>query len=262
MESDANQVFAISCASLSSMRIQCRPAANAWSESPTDRQERFKWFDTKRYDARVAVLGLGVGSRVAEMLVRKGYEGIDLSDYDSVEPSNLHRQYYFEGDIGKKKAIALANNLKRIAVRNTLIRAFPVRAEHYLSQNHDFDAAVCVVDDDEAREFIGRAMLRMEKPCVFGAASLDGNSCRVFVQEPGKACYAGCSGGFGGAASCGPLPAISDIQGVLASIIVYVIDTLLMERPRHWNFRHLSLSGGDLHRMIDRVTDCEVCGRS
>lgn len=194
------------------------------------------------------------------MLVRKGIGGLDLSDFDVVAPSNLSRTFYFPEDVGALKAVALARNLSRIAVRPTILRGFPVHAQEYLRRRPDFDVAVCVVDDEESRRCVSRALLEMGRPCVFGAASADGNSCRVMIQEPGKACY-GCSGGFGGSQACGrPLPAIADIQGVLASVIVYAVDTLLMARPRNWNLRQFFLSGGEFWRMLERDGDCQICG--
>ena len=208
----------------------------------------------------MALIGLGIGSRVAELLQRKGIGGLDLVDFDVVMPSNLHRTCFFPQDVGKPKAFALARNLRNVAVANTVLRAFPVPAEEYFRRwKPKFDVAVCLVDDEGAREFVSRKALEMNRPCIFGACSADGNSCRVVVQEPGKACY-GCAGGFGGSEGCGPLPAISDIQGVLASLIVYVVDTLLMARPRCWNMRQIFLSGGDFRVNIERAPNCRICG--
>lgn len=243
------------------MRIRCQPPSGAgWAESATDRQERLAWFDQRSLSlARMTLFGLGVGSLAASQLVRKGVGQLDLVDHDVVAPSNLNRTFYFPEDVGEPKAFALARNLKRAAVARTVIRAFPVRAEDYLRRETGFDVAVCLVDSEESREFVSRAALAMQRPCIFGGASEDGNSCRVFVQEPSRACYR-CSGGFGGSERCDPSPAISDIQGVLASVIVYAIDTLLMARPRHWNFRQSFLSGGDYGGKVERDPNCKACG--
>lgn len=208
----------------------------------------------------MTLFGLGVGSRVAEQLVRKGVGQLDLVDHDVVAPSNLNRTFYFPEDVGEHKAFALARNLRRAAVHSTLLRALPVRAEDYFRRTDaGFDVAVCLVDSEESREFISGWARGLEIPCVFGGASEDGNSCRVFVQESGKACY-GCGGGFGGSERCGASPAISDVQGALASVVVYAIDTLLMPRPRHWNLRQIFLSGGDYCGKVERDPHCKACG--
>ena len=41
---------------------------------------------------------------------------------------------------------------------------------------------------------------------------------------------------------CPGTPAIADILQAVGSLAVYAVDTLLMERPRTWNYRQLSLS--------------------
>jgi sulfur carrier protein ThiS adenylyltransferase len=62
--------------------------------------------------ATVLIIGAGgLGSNVAFILVRSGIRQLVLVDYDTVEPSNLNRQTYFPGDIGKQKAAALAKHL-------------------------------------------------------------------------------------------------------------------------------------------------------
>lgn len=56
----------------------------------------------------------GIGSNVAMLLVRSGARKIAAADFDTVEPSNLNRQFYFSDQIGRPKTEALAENLKRI----------------------------------------------------------------------------------------------------------------------------------------------------
>lgn len=69
-------------------------------------------FAVKMRQARVAVAGLGgLGSNIAIMLVRMGVERLHLIDYDRVELSNLNRQQYAFGDIGRYKAEVLQEQL-------------------------------------------------------------------------------------------------------------------------------------------------------
>jgi len=56
----------------------------------------------------------GIGSNAAVSLVRAGAGKLIIADFDTVEPSNLNRQYFFSGDIGKKKTAALEELLLRI----------------------------------------------------------------------------------------------------------------------------------------------------
>lgn len=67
------------------------------------------------HNAHVAVVGLGgLGSNIAVALTRLGVGHLYLYDFDKVELSNLNRQYYFLGDIGKYKAEALVTHLRQI----------------------------------------------------------------------------------------------------------------------------------------------------
>lgn len=56
----------------------------------------------------------GLGSNAAVALVRAGIGKLILADFDSVEESNLNRQYYFRDDIGFRKTEALARHLEAI----------------------------------------------------------------------------------------------------------------------------------------------------
>jgi len=63
----------------------------------------------------VAVAGCGgLGSNAAVALVRAGVGSLILVDHDVVEASNLNRQHFFLGDIGRGKVDALAGHLRAI----------------------------------------------------------------------------------------------------------------------------------------------------
>ena len=64
----------------------------------------------------VAVCGLGgLGSNIAVALARAGVGRLILIDFDRVDITNLHRQQYKAGQIGRFKTEALAENLREIA---------------------------------------------------------------------------------------------------------------------------------------------------
>lgn len=65
-------------------------------------------------DFKVLMAGCGIGSVIAECLLRLGFEHITIIDGDEVEESNLNRQNYVEADIGNNKAIALKQRLLSI----------------------------------------------------------------------------------------------------------------------------------------------------
>ena len=69
------------------------------------------WFRGKR----VAIWGCGaVGTHVAESVVRAGAAAVELADNKTVTPGILVRQGFEDADIGRPKAYALAERLKRI----------------------------------------------------------------------------------------------------------------------------------------------------
>lgn len=65
-------------------------------------------------DFAILIGGCGIGSYIAECLLRMGFENLTIIDGDIVELTNLNRQNYVETDIGINKAIALKNRLMAI----------------------------------------------------------------------------------------------------------------------------------------------------
>lgn len=85
-----------------------------WTEALVSRHGKTR--QEKFARGRVVICGLGgLGSRVAELLTRAGVGYLRLVDFDRLEPTNLNRQFYFADQLGRYKADALAENLKRIS---------------------------------------------------------------------------------------------------------------------------------------------------
>lgn len=64
--------------------------------------------------APILIGGCGLGSNIAECILRLGFENITIVDGDSVELSNLNRQNYINDDIDKLKANQLYERLVNI----------------------------------------------------------------------------------------------------------------------------------------------------
>ncbi len=104
----------------------------------------------------VAIIGCGgLGSNVAEMLVRSGVGRLTLADFDTVDECNLNRQFFFRDQIGMPKVIALADNLQRIRsdVRLDLVQD-RVTPENLLAVVRGAYAIVEAVDDTGAKAMI------------------------------------------------------------------------------------------------------------
>lgn len=66
-------------------------------------------------NAVVGIAGLGgLGSNAAALLARAGVGSLVLADFDTVDFSNLNRQQYSIEDVGRPKAQALPEALKRV----------------------------------------------------------------------------------------------------------------------------------------------------
>jgi molybdopterin/thiamine biosynthesis adenylyltransferase len=232
-----------------------------------DRQKRIPGFDQEAF-SNGSVLCIGAGgiiSQIAPTLVRKGIGRITLLDDDLVEPTNLNRQRFYIKDVGEYKAVALARNLQRECIARTEIRARGFRLEEAIASgiNLACDVVICGVDNNPARVAASRHFRAKNIPVIFTAVSRDADHGYVFVQDNDGPCIA-CM--FPDMVNddrypCPGTPAIADMLQAVGSLAVYAVDTLLMERPRAWNYRRISLAdaaegGGS---MIRQREGCSIC---
>jgi molybdopterin/thiamine biosynthesis adenylyltransferase len=234
------------------------------------RQRKIPGFDQKVF-SRSRVLCIGAGgiiSQIAPTLVRKGIGGITLLDDDIVEPSNLNRQRFYISDVGKNKAVALAHNLEPECIAETEITGIPLRFEEAVARGIDLscNVGICGVDNNPARVAASKYLRAAGVPVIFAAVSRDGDHGYVFVQTKDGACV-GCM--FPDMVNddrypCPGTPAIADILQAVGALAVYAMDTLLMQRPRAWNYRRISLSDGasDGSSLIPVGDVCRMCSSS
>lgn len=128
------------------------------------------WKQESLTSSRVLIAGVGaLGSVVAMNLVALGIGEIALVDFDTVETSNLNRQFLFrEQDVGKPKAdvaskyLSELNPAVRIHVYNDDIRA--VTREVYTSCS----VVVDCLDTFEDRRWLNSICVDTKKPLVHG----------------------------------------------------------------------------------------------
>jgi molybdopterin/thiamine biosynthesis adenylyltransferase len=217
-----------------------------------DRQKKIPGVDQEIF-SRSHVLCIGAGgiiSMIAPTLARKGIGRITLVDDDMVEPSNLNRQRFYMKDIGENKAVALANNLVSECIVETEIQGVPLRLEDAVARDIDLscDVAICGVDNNPARVAASRHFRGLGVPVIFTAVSINADHGYVFVQEKGGPCI-GCL--FPDMVNddrypCPGTPAIADILQAVGALVIYAVDTLLMNRIRSWDYRRISMADGTL----------------
>jgi molybdopterin-synthase adenylyltransferase len=232
-----------------------------------DRQREIPGFDQEIFSkSKVVCIGAGgIISQIAPTLVRKGIGHITVLDNDWVEPSNLNRQRFYTKDIGSNKAIALAQNLQPECIVATEIHAIALRFEEAIARRMDLacDVAICGVDNNPARVSTSQYFRTRGIPVIFAAVSHDADHGYIFIQERSGPCIA-CL--FPDMADddrfpCPGTPAIVDILQVIGGFAVYAVDTLLINRPRAWNYRRLMLAEGafDSAQRIGTRDRCRLC---
>lgn len=235
-----------------------------------DRQKKIPGFDQGIF-SKSSVVCIGAGgiiSQIAPTLVRKGIGRIALLDDDVVEASNLNRQRFYERDLSKNKAFALAENLQAECIAETEIRSLPFRLQEVAARGTDLscDVAVCGVDNNPARVFASRHFRAAGIPVVFTAVSANGDHGYVFVQGREGPCIACVFPDMinDDRYPCPGAPAIADILQAVGALAVYAVDTLLMNRPRTWNYRRLGLAEGDFDcaTQVEPREGCRLCMRA
>jgi molybdopterin/thiamine biosynthesis adenylyltransferase len=215
-----------------------------------DRQQKIPGFDQKIY-SRSKVLCIGAGgliSHIAPTLCRKGIGALTILDDDIVEVSNLNRQFFYEKDIGRNKALAMVENLQKECIYSTDLTGHALRFEEAVEKGIDLscNVAICGVDNNPTRVAASRYFREKSIPVIFTAVSADGNHGYVFVQEKTGPCF-GCL--FPDAVDsktypCPGTPAIADILQSVGALAVYAVDACLTWRMRNWSLRRVFMGDG------------------
>lgn len=120
-----------------------------------DEQEKMK-------QTPILIGGCGLGSNIAECILRLGFENLTIVDGDSVELSNLNRQNYINEDIDKLKAHQLYERLKNINAKAN-IKVVPefiteenleeILEGHHIAVNAlDFTSDIPILFDKKCQE--------------------------------------------------------------------------------------------------------------
>ena len=152
----------------------------------------------KNKNKKILILGIGgIGSIVADLLVRAGLNKLIIVDYDKVEKSNLIRQTsYYENDIGKYKIDVLADRLAEIN-SNCNIEKYNIKIMNDndilgIIENSDF--VICTLDKPirKIRRIINSVCIKAKKPVIFSGFSEHVGMIGPFVV-PGKTACLECN---------------------------------------------------------------------
>lgn len=113
--------------------------------------------------ARIGIAGAGgLGSNCALFLVRSGFRKLTIVDFDTVDPSNLDRQFYFQDQVGMRKVDALKANLDRVNPRLEL-RMVNKKIEQGDAAGlfGDCDAVVECLDTAEAKRMLVEDLMNL-----------------------------------------------------------------------------------------------------
>ncbi len=113
----------------------------------------------KKFCVGIAGAG-GLGSNCAISLTRSGIGKLIIADFDTVNWSNLNRQYYFADQVGCKKVKALRKNILRINTEtNVETHEVKLNPKTIIEIYKDCDIIVEAFDDAEMKQMIAETVL-------------------------------------------------------------------------------------------------------
>jgi len=145
----------------------------------------------KLQKSSVGIAGAGgLGSNVAVSLARAGISRLVIVDFDSVEDSNLNRQYYFRDQIDMIKVEALKETIFRID-ESIKVEVFNHRLKKDTMDRpfHNVDVIVEALDSADIKTlFIEEVMKKLPNIPVVGCSGVAGygHSDRITTKKLGK----------------------------------------------------------------------------
>ncbi|MCK9583068.1 MAG: sulfur carrier protein ThiS adenylyltransferase ThiF [Endomicrobiales bacterium] len=140
----------------------------------------------KIQSVKIGIAGLGgLGSNCAMNLVRCGFKNFILCDFDKIEPSNLNRQFYFADQLGKYKADALSENLKKINPSLEILSQILILTKANMPEIFtSCDVVVEAFDKAEMKTQFANAFINANKFCVSASGLAGwGNSDKIVTKK-------------------------------------------------------------------------------
>ena len=129
----------------------------------------------KTSDIRLCGVG-ALGSWLADILARQGYENMTFIDKDKVERGNFGTQNYGNVDVGRSKAIQCSHGImRRLGVKSSPIHK-TLTNMNVKSLVKDADLVVDLLDNVESRGLVKDACESLSISCLHGGMSTTGFS--------------------------------------------------------------------------------------
>lgn len=122
-------------------------------------------------NGKVLIIGCGaLGSMIAMQLAGAGVGVIGLADYDTIEISNLQRQFFFKTeDAGKSKLQILSESVKGLNPE-VRIKEYPLVVTNKIAEEifPDYDFIVDATDNPASKKMTGEISRKIGKGCCIG----------------------------------------------------------------------------------------------
>ncbi|MFA6022660.1 MAG: ThiF family adenylyltransferase [Candidatus Pacearchaeota archaeon] len=146
--------------------------------------------ESKTLEKKILQIGAGaIGTFSAIGLALLGAD-LNIVDFDSIEESNLNRQFLFYDSVGLNKAEVLEKRLKKFSKN---INSFNGKIDSQFNPS-GFDYIFSCVDNDEARYYMNKASKKYNVPLINGGSSLTAGIAMPYY--PNKTACLDCQTGF------------------------------------------------------------------
>lgn len=129
-------------------------------------------FQEKIKSKKIVLVGCGgIGSVLAELLIRGGFLNLTLIDNDIIDETNLQRQTFFEEDIGNSKTKALKKHLQKIDKNSKITSKLDLLSKKNIDETcKDADLIIDATDNFETRKLINEYCEKNNKDWLYNGA--------------------------------------------------------------------------------------------
>ncbi len=208
----------------------------------------------------VTVVGVGaIGSAVARILTDAGIGALTLIDRDFVERGNLQRQLLFtESDVGKPKAIAAKEHLKRISIKtkvSAVVAGLDCRNASLLS---NADIILDCTDNFETRFLINDYCRKNGIPWIYAAVIRDTGT--VYCVTPGRACFKCIFTNHSGLETCDTAGVNSAAVAATASLQASEAAKILIQKDFEKDMVRIKVNPLQLLKLkVKKTRECSCC---